>query len=87
MAGKRRYLLFCARANLNPLPATEATLCHFVAHLSTGLSPSPGTSQQFGTCRLRQVSQRGVPASSICPQRSQQEPGGLREAQETANYP
>ena len=34
-AGKRRYLLFCARANLNPLPATEATLCRFVAHLST----------------------------------------------------
>ena len=34
-AGKRRYLLFCARTNLNPLPVTEATLCRFVAHLST----------------------------------------------------
>uniref|UniRef100_A0A1X7UFL3 Reverse transcriptase domain-containing protein n=1 Tax=Amphimedon queenslandica TaxID=400682 RepID=A0A1X7UFL3_AMPQE len=34
-AGKRRYLSFCARANLNPLPASEATLCHFVAHLAT----------------------------------------------------
>lgn len=33
-AGKRRYLLFCARANLSPLPATEETLCRFMAHLA-----------------------------------------------------
>ena len=34
-AGKRRYLSFCARANLNPLPPSVATLCRFVAYLAT----------------------------------------------------
>ena len=34
-AGKRRYLSFCARANLDPLPASESTLCRFVAYLAS----------------------------------------------------
>ena len=34
-AGKRRYLRFCSRANLSPLPATEGTRCVFIAHLAT----------------------------------------------------
>ena len=34
-AGKRRYLSFCARANLDLLPASESTLCRFVAYLAS----------------------------------------------------
>ena len=41
-AGERRYLSFCTRANLNPLPVTEATHCQFVALGSVDLRVSLG---------------------------------------------
>ena len=33
-SAQRRYLDFCSRAGLQPLPATETGLCYFVAYLA-----------------------------------------------------
>ena len=55
-AGKRRSLLFCARANLKRsrlLRRCSAASWPISPRKGSGLSPSPGTSQWSGTCRSR----------------------------------
>ena len=41
-SAKCRFLSFCDKANLSPLPLTENLLCRFVGYLADdGLAPSP----------------------------------------------
>ena len=69
MAGKKRYLDFCSRLKISPLPVSETMLCHFIAFLRLEGLRHQTAKSYLSAVRHLQISQGfGDPRISTMPQ-------------------
>ena len=69
MAGKKRYLDFCSRLKISPLPVSETMLCRFIAFLRLEGLRHQTAKSYLSAVRHLQISQGfGDPRISTMPQ-------------------
>ena len=62
-SGKHTYLIFCSQYQLQPLPLSEITLCHFVACLHSSNKAVPTICTNLSALRYMQI-ENGLPDPS-----------------------